>query len=67
MTTTRLNDPQLRVCIACAAEWYSAAHCSRKAAHCEICGFPLVETLATVVAAIRNQDQGWSRARAQSA
>lgn len=58
MTRMREADPQLRVCVGCAAEWYSGAHCSREQAYCEICGSPLLETFATVVAAIRSQASG---------
>jgi hypothetical protein len=56
MTRLQPNDPQLRVCVGCAEEWYSAAHCSREPAHCELCGAPVLETLATIVARIRDQD-----------
>lgn len=66
MTMTRRNDPQLRVCIGCAREWYSAAHYSREPAYCEICGSPLVETLVAFVEAIRNQNGRSSHTRVQS-
>ena len=54
MKTMQQGDRQLRVCIGCAEEWYSAAHCSPEPAYCESCGSPLLETLDTVMAAIRN-------------
>jgi hypothetical protein len=45
MTLTRTDDANLRVCLGCLREWYSAVHYSPEPVYCESCGSPLVETL----------------------